>query len=65
MILLMTLSLTACGHLSKIERIEPFRCNEPQIKGNTWADVAVLAIEQRDALRECNLRNGFPPEDEE
>ncbi len=58
--LLITLFSTACATNSP-KLVKPFRCSEPELRGDTWADVAVLAIEQRDALRECNLKNGHPP----
>ena len=54
--------LTGCASRSTI-RIEPVRCDEPVLQGDTWADVAVLAIEQREAILKCNLENGFPPKD--
>jgi hypothetical protein len=55
--------LTACAS-SPIPIREPVRCDEPELKGDTWADVGILAIEQREALRTCNVRNGFVPKPE-
>lgn len=55
--------LTACASSPTPIRA-PVRCDEPELKGNTWADVGILAIEQREALRTCNVRNGFPLEPE-
>ena len=55
--------LTACASSPTPIRA-PVRCDEPTLKGNTWADVGILAIEQREALRTCNVRNGFVPEPE-
>ena len=54
------MSLTACATRPTITR-EPVRCDEPELKGSTWADIAILAVEQREALQTCNIRNGFTP----
>jgi len=32
------------------------KCDKPELKGNTWRDVAELAVERGQAIDECNLR---------
>lgn len=51
--------LTGCAH-SRPAWVEPVRCDEPVLEGDTWADIAILALRRGEALRECNIRNGFP-----
>ena len=49
----LALSLTACAGTSAA-----VRCDEPELRGETWGDVAIYAVEARAALRVCNARNG-------
>lgn len=50
--LLLALLLTACvGRQVRIEE-----CDVPRLGGETWADVAVFAVEAKSSLEICNLR---------
>lgn len=31
-------------------------CDEPEIQGDTWRDVGILARDQRASIEECNTR---------
>jgi hypothetical protein len=31
-------------------------CSAPELKGKTWRDVAVLTVEQKASIEECNGR---------
>ncbi len=31
-------------------------CDKPELKGDTWRDVGVLAVEQKAAIDECSER---------
>lgn len=33
-------------------------CEQPQLRGPSWADVAILSVEQKSAIDICNIRNG-------
>lgn len=33
-------------------------CEKPELRGDTWADVAILSVEQASAIDICNIRNG-------
>ena len=46
------LSLSACG--SRQIRID--ECEQPELRGDTYSDLAVLAIEQKAALEICSLK---------
>lgn len=35
-----------------------YRCDKPDLRGPTWADVAILSVEQSSAIDVCNIRNG-------
>lgn len=41
---------------------EPFptavECEKPELRGDTWADIAILSVEQSAAIDICNIRNG-------
>ena len=48
----LTVFLTACASNRPV--IEP--CDQPELRGETWADVAILAVEQKAAIEVCNAR---------
>ena len=33
-------------------------CEKPPLRGETWADIAILSVEQSAAIDICNIRNG-------
>ena len=35
-----------------------YRCDKPGLLGPTWADLAILSVEQAAAIDVCNIRNG-------
>ena len=48
--------ITGCATSSPDPTIYP--CEQPSLQGETWADIAILSIEQRSAIEVCNIRNG-------
>ena len=76
-LLYLTLSLTGCASVServvvqkelvevKIKSPEQLRslCNQPVIQGDTFQDLLILAIRQRESIEKCNIiiqnRNDF------
>lgn len=49
---------TACSTVSVIE-IDPrltAPCEPPELRGNTWRDVGILAVEQRAVIDDCDQR---------
>lgn len=55
-LLIVLLSLTGCATTSHSPPVV-YRCEQPELTGETWADLAILAAKQRAAIEECNLRN--------
>lgn len=49
------ISLASCG----TARIKPVRCDEPTLRGETWADVGIYALEVQQSIRTCNAKNGY------
>jgi hypothetical protein len=45
-----------CQTTPKITRAA--ECEKPSLRGDTWADVAILSVEQASAIDICNIRNG-------
>ena len=57
LVALIPLFLTGC--LTQSLAINPSlikNCDEPEIQGNTWRDVGILAREQGASIKECNVR---------
>ena len=56
---LLTLSfvITGCA-TSGGELPIAYPCDKPPLRGETWADVAILSVEQAAAIDVCNIRNG-------
>jgi hypothetical protein len=51
--LLPLLLLTACA----TRQAQAVKCEIPELRGDTWADVAVFAVEAKSELEICNARN--------
>jgi hypothetical protein len=54
----MCLHLAACSTVSVLE-IDPRLtepCPAPELRGETWRDVGVLAVEQRAVIEDCDAR---------
>ena len=59
MSVLLTLSLGITGCASRqIDYPVAHECVKPPLRGDTWADVAILSVEQASAIDVCNIRNG-------
>lgn len=53
-----------CATPSKTGIINAYQCEQPPLKGDTWADLAILSVEQKTAIDVCNIRNGVDPIDQ-
>ena len=42
-----------------------YSCSKPPLKGETWADIGILSVEQAAAIDVCNIRNGVYEEEAE
>lgn len=51
------LSITGCAS-RQIDYPVAKACDKPTLRGETWADVAILSVEQASAIDICNIRNG-------
>ena len=59
LVVLMPLLLTACSKHMVIQPLDPRLTqpvHEPVLKGDTWRDVGVLSVEQKESINECNAR---------
>lgn len=55
-LLILLLILTGCAS-TPYERVIATKCEQPELRGDTWADLAILAAEQRAAIESCNVAN--------
>ena len=59
---LLSVLLIACSSIMAgcpaSRQVKPYKCEQPELRGDTWADVAILSIEQRAEIEKCNIRNG-------
>ena len=39
-------------------KVPAYRCDKPPLRGSTWADLAILSVEQASSIDVCNIRNG-------
>ena len=51
------LGITGCAS-RQIDYPVAHECVKPPLRGETWADVAILSVEQASAIDVCNIRNG-------
>lgn len=54
----MSLLSAACSTVSVVQ-IDPrltAPCEAPELRGDTWRDVGVLAVEQRAVIEDCDAR---------
>jgi hypothetical protein len=52
---MLSFAITGCR---TIEQRPAFPCDKPELRGDTWADVAILSVEQAAQIDVCNIRNG-------
>lgn len=56
---MLSFAITAgCGTTKARPFPQAYRCEKPELRGPTWADVAILSVEQSAAIEVCNIRNG-------
>lgn len=46
------------GCATETKRYQVYKCEQPELKGPTWADVAILSVDQKAAIDICNILNG-------
>lgn len=46
-----------CTGGSRVKQVV-YQCDQPELRGPTWADVAILSIDQKASIEICNTLNG-------
>lgn len=57
--LLILFSVIMAGCATSAPKQKIYFCEKPQLKGPTWADVAILSVDQAAAIEICNTLNGL------
>ena len=56
-LLSLSLGITGCAS-RQVDYPVAHECVKPTLRGSTWADIAILSVEQASAIDVCNIRNG-------